>query len=128
MSRAFESIPPDATVKEAAARMNQLNLSMLPVCEAQRVVGILIEPDLQRKLLALRRDPALVPVREIMATTVVTGRDHEDLREVVPMMRAKEIQVLPVLDASDMLLGVFTLGGPWKRPPSRRKAASRTAK
>jgi predicted transcriptional regulator len=115
VSRHYESISPDAPVKDAIEKMNHLSLTMLPVCDQDRVVGVLAEPELRRTIDACSQDPEKARVRDIMCAEVVTGREDEDLALVVAMMRQREISVLPVLDSEERLLGVFTLGGPWRR-------------
>ena len=124
ISRHFESISPDALVREAIEKMNHLNLTMLPVCELDRVVGVLAEPELRRTIDACSQDPEKARVRDIMCAEVVTGHEDEDLALVVAMMRRREISVLPVLDSEERLLGVFTLGGPWRRRRAPRGRAA----
>ena len=116
MSRHFECIGPDRPVCEAVEKMNRLNLSALPVCgKDQRVVGILSEPQFSRQLAAVDQDPALMTVSEVMCAEVDTGWEDESVADVVTRMRRNETIVLPVLDADERLLGVFCLGGPWRR-------------
>jgi len=43
-------------------------------------------------------------------------------------MRQRDISVLPVLDSERRLLGVFTLGGPWRRRRSPRGRAAGSAR
>ena len=116
MSRHFECIAPERPVCEAIEKMNRLNLIALPVCgKDDRVVGILTEPEFSRQMALVDQDPATMQVSDIMCCEVETGLEHERVADVVPRMRRNEIAVLPVLDADDRLLGVFCLGGPWRR-------------
>ena len=117
MTRHFEWIHPDASVKEAVGRMDKMNLSMLPVCEDDHVVGVLAEPQLARTLTAVAQDPAAMKVRDVMISEVLTGRESQDVRDVIPLMRQRKIPVLPVLDSEECVVGIFSLGGPWRRSP-----------
>lgn len=113
MSRHYESVHPDAPARDALRQMNALNLSMLPVCDGRRVVGMLCDGP-ETDVDAQRR------VRDLMSSEVLTGRVDQDVREVIAIMRTRDIRTLPVLDEREELVGVFTLGGPWKRGPQGR--------
>ena len=119
MSRHYESVHPDAPAREALRQMSALNLSMLPVCDGRRVVGMLSElPEGPDAALGRR-------VRDVMTPEVLTGRVDQDVREVIAVMRTRDIRTLPVLDDRQELVGVFTLGGPWKRSgPGPRRAGT----
>jgi predicted transcriptional regulator len=122
MTRHFEMIHPEVSLKDAAAKMSTMNLSTLPVCEEKRVVGVLKVPSVNRCLEKDERDPRTVKVREVMEAVTLTGRADQELKSVVTLMREKQVAVLCVLDHDESLIGVFSLGGPWKhlrRSPSR---------
>ena len=118
MSRHYDSVHPDASARDAFRLMTALNLSMLPVSEERRLVGMLCDAP------AVAEDSEL-KVRDVMSSEVLTGREDQDVRELIAVMRRKDIRTLPVLDANKELVGVFTLGGPWKRSgPGPRRSAS----
>ncbi len=108
MSRHFESVHPDAPAREAFRLMSALNLSMLPVRDDLRLVGML------REAAPAVEDPAL-KVRDVMSPDPLTGEEDQDVRDLIAIMRRRDIRTLPVLNANKELVGVFTLGGPWKR-------------
>lgn len=119
MSRHYESVHPDAPAREALRQMNALNLSMLPVCDGRRVVGMLAEPPEG----ADGADGKAV--RDVMTLEILIGHEDQDVRDVIAVMRTRDIRTLPVLDRSDELVGIFTLGGPWKRSgPGPRRVPS----
>jgi CBS domain-containing protein len=115
MSRHFETVLPDCPMKEAMDRMEKLNLSMLLVCLDRRVLGALVESELR----ALRGgdcpDLGETEVREFMCLDVLSGQEDQDVRELVAPMRQRNLPLIPVLDHDRRMVGVFTLGGPWKR-------------
>jgi CBS domain-containing protein len=108
MSRHYDSVHPDASARDAFRLMSALNLSMLPVSDDRRLVGMLSDAP------PLAEDSPL-KVRDVMSAEVLTGREDQDVRELIAIMRRRDIRTLPVLDANQALVGVFTLGGPWKR-------------
>ena len=107
MSRHFESVHPDVPARDAFRLMSSLNLSMLPVRDDRRLVGMLRDAP-------AGDDPAL-KVRDVMSQDPLTGDEDQDVRDLIAIMRRRDIRTLPVLNASKELVGVFTLGGPWKR-------------
>ena len=52
-----EVIRPDASICEAARKMKQLDVGMLPVCDGERLVGAVTDRDLAIRALAEGRDP-----------------------------------------------------------------------
>jgi CBS domain-containing protein len=115
MSRHYDSIDPDRSTKEALRQIETLNLSLLLVCQDRRVLGVLEEADIRRRLQESGRDPAAIPVRNVMSPTVLVGHEDQDVRDLVSPMREKNIHAIPVLDSDSRMVGLFTLGGPWKR-------------
>lgn len=117
MSRHYDSVHPDVSARDAFRLMSALNLSMLPVSEERHLVGMLCDAPAVAEDCELR-------VRDVMSADVLTGREDQDVRELIAVMRRKDIRTLPVLDANKELVGVFTLGGPWKRsgPGPRRSS------
>ncbi len=46
MTHNAEVVTPDETLEQAAKKMGELNIGPLPVCEGNRVVGILTDRDI----------------------------------------------------------------------------------
>ncbi len=59
-------LPPSATVHAAALAMVQRRQCVVLVMTANRLDGILTEQDMVRRVIAERRDPAVVTVAEVM--------------------------------------------------------------
>ena len=52
MTRDVEIIAPKATVQEAAKKMQDLNVGALPVCDGDKLTGMLTDRDLVMRVLA----------------------------------------------------------------------------
>lgn len=104
------TIAPDATVYEAAVRMNEQRIGCLVVCSGGRCVGIFTERDILQRVVAQRRDPAATPVSEVMTTEVACCRPHTTLEEVGGVMKHRRIRHLPVLGEDDQLAGLISIG------------------
>ena len=61
---------PDDTLTEAARRMSERDVGMLPVCDADRIVGILTDRDIVVRSVARGDDPRRVRVAEAMTHEV----------------------------------------------------------
>lgn len=120
MSRHFETLDPDTALSEALRRLETLNLSQLLVCRNDRVVGVLEESNLRRRIMESGRDPAATPVREFMSANVLSGYEEQDVKDLVSPMRTRNVHAIPVLNQESRMVGLFTLGGPWKRAVPER--------
>jgi len=120
MSRHFETLDPDTSLSEALRKLETLNLSQLLVCRNDRVVGVLEESNLRRRVMESGRDPALTPVREFMSANVLSGFEEQDVKDLVSPMRTRNVHAIPVLNHESRMVGLFTLCGPWKTAVSER--------
>src|SRR5262249_31975041 len=71
MTPQVEVIRPDATLKEAAEKMSRLEVGPLPVCESERLVGILTDRDITIRAVSAGCDPNTTRVHEAMTREVV---------------------------------------------------------
>lgn len=115
MSRNFEIVDPDVPMTEAIRKLETLNLSQLLVCRDRQVLGVLDESGLRRRVAESGRDLGHARVREFMSPDVLTGHEEQDVKDLVPPMRARNVHSIPVLNEESRMVGLFTLGGPWKR-------------
>jgi CBS domain-containing protein len=104
------SIGPDASVLDAALLMNDHKIGSLLVRDAGRLVGIITERDLLRRVVSQRRDPAEMPVREAMTAEVACCRPETSVDEARGVMKNRRIRHLPVLDGDEQLLGLVSIG------------------
>ncbi len=110
MTPQVETISPDATVEDAAGRMKQLDIGVIPVCDAQGLVGMLTDRDLVVRVLGEHRDPKAVRVGEVMTPDITYGFEDQDVREAAMLMADKQIRRLPVLNRKRELVGIVSLG------------------
>lgn len=104
------SIGPRASVLDAALLMNEHRIGGLVVLQGNKVVGIITERDVLRRVVAKRVDPADVAVKDVMTTDVyVCGKDAsiEDARNIFKNQR---IRHLPVVDDHSRLEGMVSIG------------------
>jgi CBS domain-containing protein len=110
MTRRAECTRPDATLQEAAQRMTELDVGSLPVCDNDRLVGILTDRDITVRSISKGHDPKTHQVREVMTSDLFFCFEDQDVKEVADVMREKQIRRLPVLDRNKRLAGIVSIG------------------
>ena len=109
MTRHVEVVRPDSTVKEAAQKMKQIDVGSIPVCEGDRMIGIITDRDIAIRLVAAGRD-ANTRVSDCMTSEVVCCRADEDIKEAARLMEDKQIRRLAIVDDDLRLVGIVSLG------------------
>ena len=97
------------TALVAATLMNERGIGGLVVLDGGRVAGMFTERDILRRVVAMRRDPATTPVREVMTSPVAYCRRETTLDECRAVMTEKRIRHLPVVDEKGVC-GIVTIG------------------
>jgi CBS domain-containing protein len=109
MTTEVETISADQTAREAASFMLRADAGSIPVCEGDKVVGMITDRDIAVRGVAEGRGPD-TPVSELMSDGIICARADEDVQEVARRMSQEQIRRLPVLDADDRLCGIVSLG------------------
>jgi len=110
MTRNVQVMEPDATLEDAASRMDALNIGPLPVCENDRLVGMITDRDIAVRSTALGLDPKTTHVRDAMSKDVLCCHEDDDVREATLLMETNQVRRLPVLNREDRLVGIVSLG------------------
>lgn len=110
MTREVEVISPEDSIEEAARKMDRFNVGPLPVCDGQRLVGMVTDRDITVRATAAGKDPRSARVREAMTRDVLYCFDDQDVGEAAELMKTQQIRRLPVLDRSQRLVGIVSVG------------------
>jgi CBS-domain-containing membrane protein len=110
MTRNVEVISGDASLKEAATKMKDLDVGLIPVCDGDRLQGILTDRDITIRATAAGRDPSKTKVADVMSTDIAYCLEDQEVDEAVILMEARQIRRLPVLDVDKCLVGIISLG------------------
>ena len=110
MTRDVECIPPDTTLQEAARRMRDLDVGPLPICEGDRLTGILTDRDITIRAVAEGRDPKSTTVREVMSPDVFYCFEDQEVAEAARLMKDQQIRRVLILDRQKRLVGIVSLG------------------
>lgn len=110
MTRDPRTVTPKDTVRQAAQLMVELDVGVLPVCEGERLVGIVTDRDITVRATALGLAPDECPVGEVMTRDPQTVQADEDVEEVLQTMADSQVRRVPVTDKDGALLGIVSLG------------------
>lgn len=102
------TVDADVNMKEAVKRMNDFEIGCLLVIENGRIVGILTERDVLRRVVAESRKPEETLVKEVMTKPLVVVDPEATLKDAVELMFSKKIKKLPVVKGGK-LVGLVTL-------------------
>ncbi len=103
------SIDAEATVLDAAKRMNEHRIGALVVTRGEKVVGIFTERDILNRVVAAGRSPTETQVVDVMTAPIACCRRDTTVAECRSVMRGKRIRHLPVVE-DDRLLGIISIG------------------
>jgi CBS domain-containing protein len=109
MTTEVETITAEQTAREAASFMLRADAGSIPVCEGDKVVGMITDRDIAVRGVAEGRGPD-TPVSELMSDGIVCAREDDDVQDVARRMSEEQVRRLPVLDAEDRLCGIVSLG------------------
>jgi CBS domain-containing protein len=110
MTRDAKCVAPEAFLQEAAEKMKTLDVGALPVCDDNRLVGVLTDRDITVRATAHGSDPWMERVRDVMTPEVVYCFEDQDVNEAAQLMKQKQVRRLPVLDHDKHLVGIVALG------------------
>ncbi len=108
MHEGAECIGENKTLLDAAKRMAELDVGVLPICgDDDRLKGMLTDRDIVVKALAQGRDPA-TPCGEFAQGNVHWIAADASFDEALAMMRENAVKRLCVLDDDKKLTGIIT--------------------
>jgi CBS domain-containing protein len=109
MTPNVEVIHPDAMLQEAAQKMKGLDVGPLPVCDGERLLGMLTDRDITIRATAEGRDPRATKVREVMTCEVIYAFEDQGVTEAARLMEEHQIRRLVILNRDKRLVGIVSL-------------------
>lgn len=108
--RAPLSVSPDDSVFTALELMAKHDIGALLVMGGNQLVGIFSERDYARKIILLGKSSKETRVREIMTEKVLYARPEQTTDQAMALMTDKHIRHLPVLDSTQKVVGMVSIG------------------
>jgi CBS domain-containing protein len=112
MTRNARWVAPGESLQRAAQLMGELDVGALPVCEGERLVGMVTDRDIAVRGIAAGKAPQSAHVDEVMSADVRWCFEDQPLDEVMAQMSDSQIRRVPVVSHDDQhrLLGIVSLG------------------
>jgi len=105
-----ETIEPDASVRHAAERIRDLEVGSIPVCDGDRLIGIVTDRDITVRATAVGADPASCRVVDVMSPRVDYCLADDEIERALEVMESRQVRRLPVLDRDHRLVGTVAIG------------------
>jgi CBS domain-containing protein len=111
MTRDVRTLSPQDNVRQAAQLMDELNVGAIPVCDGDKLVGMITDRDITVRSTAAGQPPEQTRVGDVMSTDVRTCTTNQTVDEVLGKMGDVQIRRVPVLDEqSHRMVGIVSLG------------------
>jgi CBS domain-containing protein len=108
MTTNIDSCSPESSCKEVAMKMKKIDVGFIPICENEKLVGIVTDRDLVIK--GFTNDfSGESTISELATNNVVTGSKEMSVEEAVRVMSQHQIRRLPIVE-EDKLIGIVSLG------------------
>jgi len=107
MKTDVEKISASTTVQDAAKKMAEENIGCLLVVDGHKLLGIVTEDDIIKKVVGGGKSPQETTIEEIMVREVIHITPEESLEDAAELMTERKIKKLPVVD-NKKLLGIIT--------------------
>jgi CBS domain-containing protein len=109
MVRGVGTIEASATLVEAARRMREANVGILPVVEAGAVRGVVTDRELVVRAIAGEADARATRVGGCATAEPLVAHTDWDADEALELMARHQVGRLPVVDIDDRPIGIVTL-------------------
>ena len=99
MTKTVETVSPDQTARDAAGFMLSADTGSIPVCQDDKVVGMITDRDIAVRGVASGKGPDC-SVRDLMSSDIICARDTDDAHAVAQQMSEAQVRRLPVITIS----------------------------
>jgi CBS domain-containing protein len=109
MERDPQVVSPNASLTEAAQLMRDGDFGALPVCDGERLQGMITDRDITVRAVASGKDINQYKVKDVMTEKILTCFVDAPLSEVEGLMGDNQVRRIPVLNREKKLVGIISL-------------------
>lgn len=109
MTSPAKIVDQNATLKELAEKMKNEDVGALPVCDGERLLGMVTDRDIVTRAVAMDKPLSQASAKEVMSEGITFVRQDDDIDEAEKKMTEHKVRRLPVCDENDKLVGMVTL-------------------
>jgi CBS domain-containing protein len=101
-------VQPSTNLAEVASMMKRHNIGAIPVCDGDKLIGMLTDRDLVISCMAADVEAEECPAREFMTAYPVTATPDTDIEQVARLMGKEQLHRIPVVEG-EKLVGIVSL-------------------
>ena len=90
--------------------MRALDIGALPVCDGDRLVGMITDRDITLRLVAEGLNPMATHAEDCMSRGVIWCFEDDSIEQAQELMRKRQIRRLPVISREKRLVGILAVG------------------
>jgi CBS domain-containing protein len=103
MKKELITVDAGTSVVDAAKLMNTCNVCSVLIAEKGRIIGIVTESDIVKKVIGSDRGPYFIPVEDIMSAPVVGIEERSPLTEAADLMNKHRTRHLGVIKGGSVI-------------------------
>lgn len=103
MTSGADYLSTSSTVLEAAQKLASENYGAMPICDGDRLQGMITDRDLVVKVMAAGMDPATTKVIDLVQGEVITIGADDPIEEAARTMSDHQVRRLPVIDGQKLV-------------------------
>lgn len=110
MTRDPETLTADATLVDAAKKMRDMDIGIIPVVESntnKRLKGLITDRDIAVRAVAEGKDVKSTKVSDCMTTDVESCNQNDSVRDVLDVMQREQVRRVPITDREGRLVGII---------------------
>ena len=108
LSHERPEVTPDISVRETARIMAESQIGAIAVRKGNKIVGVVSERDLVKRVVAEGRDPATTRVGDVMSAEVVNVLDSASVESAASAMRSHHVRHAVIVDRADNYLALLS--------------------
>jgi CBS domain-containing protein len=109
MTNSIVSLNSEDSVERAAQMMKQFDVGSIPVCNEEKLVGMITDRDIALRTVASSSSGNNQKICEVMTSNPVTGTPDMDVHDAAKIMSEQQIRRLPIVQ-NNHLVGIVSLG------------------
>jgi CBS domain-containing protein len=110
MNSDIQVVDLNASVTEIARKMRDGDFGVVPVCDNDRIAGIITDRDIAIRVVAEGKDVSQCTARDVMTPGALTCSVTDDVETVSQLMADRQVRRLPVVDENKRLVGIVSVG------------------
>lgn len=103
-------VTPETNIKEVAKLMQENKVGCIPVCNDNKLCGIVTDRDLVLRGMACGKNIDTTKVSDIMTCNPCTCKEDDDIEKAEDLMAENQIKRIPVCDNNNNIVGMLSIG------------------